>query len=753
MILLKLLSEEIFDFSKETINSKKAKALKETMIKEFSEVFQLCMIVLQNYFQNKGSVKLSLVKATLQTLAAFMSWIPIAYIFQTNLYKFLIELLNATNLRVETLKCIAEIANIKLSDQEKLDHTKLFLMLTVKIEAILENKHIDVEYTKAKQSTALQGIENFSLQLLNSYTCFLTNNIALIDGLVRNQSCPPEERANIISSVYNSLERIIQISQLNIEEIFKAAMEFWCTFVTSVFNLNTTRVFANQDILCIATLEANAYQKIFSKLRRILMCKMARPSEVLVTVDEFGNVEQKQVEDTEMNSLYELMQSTLRILAVLDQSDTISQIFEMLDYTSKELINNGKQEPLARFCFSIGTIHNCIQSEEESSFLVAVIKELLTIVEKLSGKGNKAAVAADIMYVVGSYPSFLRMHWKFNKTVIRKLNEFMRETFPGVQDMACETFIKISKKCSDCFTRVQENESSMVIETLILTFSEDTSMLSPSQLIIYYESLSIMINSHHSIDVKQGLLQKLLSAPYAQWNHTIEECGADGNLIYDIKTIKDFDFFLRINQAVAKSVGFAYSCIFKALYNNLLNIYKCYSNTISLGAQKLGDKSLTDPMLKCMRTLRHNILRLFSIFYSNIDSKSLMTDFLPQMMLLLNEFSTNDPNAKDAEILSLFASLIDILKDEFKLAIPEIMTKLAAPTLQMITTNFEAFPDHRKNYFELLNSLVCSCFSGIISIDIAGTKVIMDSLIWGIKHQDPLLSELNLGTIISFLTV
>ena len=41
------------------------------------------------------------------------------------------------------------------------------------------------------------------------------------------------------------------------------------------------------------------------------------------------------------------------------------------------------------------------------------------------------------MYVVGQYPRFLRAHWKFLKTVVNKLFEFMHEKHPGVQVCAC----------------------------------------------------------------------------------------------------------------------------------------------------------------------------------------------------------------------------------------------------------------------------------------------------------------------------
>jgi exportin-1 len=40
---------------------------------------------------------------------------------------------------------------------------------------------------------------------------------------------------------------------------------------------------------------------------------------------------------------------------------------------------------------------------------------------------------------VGQYPKFLRQHWKFLKTVVNKLFEFMHETHPGVQ-VSCSTW-------------------------------------------------------------------------------------------------------------------------------------------------------------------------------------------------------------------------------------------------------------------------------------------------------------------------
>lgn len=79
MKILQLLSEEIFDFSKDSMTAAKIKTMKDSLNEEFSQIFQLCEFILE------ASSKTSLINATLCTLQRFLSWISLGYIFQTNL--------------------------------------------------------------------------------------------------------------------------------------------------------------------------------------------------------------------------------------------------------------------------------------------------------------------------------------------------------------------------------------------------------------------------------------------------------------------------------------------------------------------------------------------------------------------------------------------------------------------------------------------------------------------------------------------
>lgn len=155
-----------------------------------------------------------------------------------------------------------------------------------------------------------------------------------------------------------------------------------------------------------------------------------------------------------------------------------------------------------------------IDEETEKRFLVTVIKDLLGLTEMKKGKDNKAVVASNIMYIVGQYPRFLKAHWKFLKTVVNKLFEFMHEThegttfqhrmlirprnhhngiyFPGVQDMACDTFIKIAQKCRRHFIIQQSGESEPFIDELLRTLHRITVDLSPAQV-----RACVIIRAHH----------------------------------------------------------------------------------------------------------------------------------------------------------------------------------------------------------------------------------------------------------------
>lgn len=233
---------------------------------------------------------------------------------------------------------------------------------------------------------------------------------------------------------------------------------------------------------------------------------MVKPKEVLVVIDENGEAVEEVFDDTETISVYETMRETLVYLTNIDKIGVDRVIQSRLDKitTDKSYFTFDR---LNKLCWALGSISGCMLPDEENKFVVTVIKELLNLCEKTQGKSNKALVAADIMYVVGQFPRFLCSHWAFLKTVVKKLNEFMHEKHPGVQYMASETFLKISKLTKNMFISRNEHDKEPYVNELIRQIPENLKDLESSQKLMVYEGIGHMI----SVELNAGQQEYLVN--------------------------------------------------------------------------------------------------------------------------------------------------------------------------------------------------------------------------------------------------
>ena len=60
------------------------------------------------------------------------------------------------------------------------------------------------------------------------------------------------------------------------------------------------------------------------------------------------------------------------------------------------------------------------------------------------------------------------------------------------------------------------------------------------------------------------------------------------------------------------------------------------------------------------------------------------------------------PSAREPEVLSTMATIIETLKGSITAQVPKIFDHVFACTLDMINKDFENYPEHRINFFHLL---------------------------------------------------
>ncbi|CAD5118443.1 DgyrCDS7150 [Dimorphilus gyrociliatus] len=730
MAILKLLSEEVFDFSSGQMTQAKAKHLKDSMCSEFSQIFTLCQFVMDN------SQNAPLVGSTLETLLRFLNWIPLGYIFETKLITTLIyKFLNVPMFRNATMKCLTEVAAIQVGKYDE-QFVQLFTLTMQQLKQMLPINTNMKEAYKNGQDDEQKFIQNLSLFLCT----FLKEHGNLI-----------EKRRDLNDLLMEAFKYLLLISEVEDVEVFKICLEYWNSLASelyreSPFTPSTGLVLGRNELP-----RRQMYQSILSQVRRVMISRMARPEEVLVVENEQGEVVRQFMKDTDSIQLYKNMRETLVYLTHLDYNDTENIMTEKLHNQV-----NGTEwswKNLNTLCWAIGSISGALHEEDEKRFLVTVIRDLLGLCEQKRGKDNKAIIASNIMYVVGQYPRFLRAHWRFLKTVVNKLFEFMHETHDGVQDMACDTFIKIAQKCRRHFVQVQVGEVMPFIEEILNSINTIVCDLQPQQVHTFYEAVGLMISAQTDQTTQEHLIDKYMSLPNHVWDSIINQASHNVDILRDGDAVKQLGNILKTNVRACKSLGQPFVTQLGRIYLDMLNIYKVMSENISTAIMSNGEQVTKQPLIKNMRTVKKEILTLISSWvHRSTDATMVAENFIPPLLdAVLLDYQRNVPAAREPEVLSTMATIVHKLEGSITKDIPQIFDAIFECTLEMINKDFQEYPDHRTNFFLFLEVVNSYCFEAFLNIPPAQFKLVLDSVIWAVKHTMRNVSDTGLNILHTML--
>ncbi|TGZ80407.1 hypothetical protein EX30DRAFT_59082 [Ascodesmis nigricans] len=738
MAILRLLSEEVFDYSAEQMTQAKTKSLKTTMCQEFSAIFQLCSEVLLM------AEEPSLIKETLETLLRFLNWIPLGYIFETPIIETLrTRFLEVPEFRNVTMKCLTEIGSLQVNQSqydEKLVQMFTNVMTTV-ANIIPLNADLKSIYPNSNARDQ-EFIQNLALFLCN----FFTPHVKLIEAL--------DTKEYLVQSHFY----LIKISQIDDREIFKICLEYWNKLVQELYEeIQQLPISELNPLLGVGQfgsglssgggalhpsnhaaypLRKHMYTEVLSNLRLVMIERMVKPEEVLVVENDEGEIVREFVKESDTIQLYKATRECLVYLTHLDVVDTEQIMSEKL---AKQV--DGTEWSWANcntLCWAIGSISGAMNEETEKRFLVTVIKDLLGLTEMKRGKDNKAVVASNIMYIVGQYPRFLKAHWKFLKTVVNKLFEFMHETHEGVQDMACDTFIKIAQKCRRHFVALQQGETEPFIDEIVRNMQRITCDLSPQQVHTFYEACGYMISAQGVPNIQERLIQELMALPNAAWDNIIQQAAKDPSILENTDTIKVIGNIMKTNVSACTSIGSYFYPQIARIYMDMLHMYRAVSQMISEGVARDGAIAPKTPRIRGLRTVKKEILKLIESYVQKADDLEMVANnFVPPLLdAVLVDYQTNVPDARDAEVLNVMSTIISKLHGLMEDKIPVIMEHVFECTLEMINKDFSEYPEHRVEFFKLLRAINLACFPALLKLDNRQFKFVIDACLWASKHDN-----------------
>ncbi len=137
-----------------------------------------------------------------------------------------------------------------------------------------------------------------------------------------------------------TLDLVVQISYVNDNELFKSILDYWSIFVCDIFSsecsmdaLPSQFAFGGRAGNGGHKLQASRkvlHGGVLSKLRLLMICRMAKPEEIIIVEDENGNIVREAMKDNATLVQYRIMRETLVYLSHLDHDDTESQMLEKL---------------------------------------------------------------------------------------------------------------------------------------------------------------------------------------------------------------------------------------------------------------------------------------------------------------------------------------------------------------------------------------------------------------------------------------
>ncbi|SAM02651.1 hypothetical protein [Absidia glauca] len=721
MVILKLLSEEIFDYSAEQMTQLKTTNLRNQMCGEFAEIYQLCKEVLER------ADKPSLITATLETLLRFLNWIPLGYIFETDLIDILRNrFFEIPQFRNVTLKCLTEIGGLQMDNKYNEKICFLFTSVLTAVNTMIPPSTDIAQVYENSSDDDQEFVQNLALFL----TSFLSSHLKVVEQI-------PESESLLMNAHYY----LIKISRVDDREVFKICLEYWAQLVQELFEEIRLAPQTDMPLLDLSGSGSQGYRPrkaiytdILSNLRTVMIERMVKPEEVLVVENDEGEIVRESLKESDTIVLYKSMKEVLVYLTNLDVADTeeimTSKLQRQMDGSEWSWQN------LNKLCWAIGSISGAMNEETEKRFLVTVIKELLSLCEMKRGKDNKAVVASNIMYTVGQYPRFLKAHWKFLKTVVNKLFEFMHESHEGVQDMACDTFIKISQKCMRYFVEQQAGERQPFIDEILGTIDHITSDLSPSQIHTFYEAVGYMISAQNKRPIQERLIVKFMEMPNMAWNGIMDQAKQNVEILNSPNEIKILQNVLKTNVSACSSVGSAFIVQISKLYSDLLALYGIVGNMVSQQVASQGVIATKTPKIRGLRSIKKEILKLVDAYVACAKDLTAVNDNMvgPFFDAVLSDYSQSVDIAKDAEVLSVLATMVTKLGNLITPRVPLILEATFEPTLNMITKDFSEFPEHRTGFYNMLRAINQQCFQALLDLAPGQFKLVIDSVVWGFKH-------------------
>ncbi|KAG1728217.1 CRM1 C terminal-domain-containing protein [Suillus lakei] len=130
----------------------------------------------------------------------------------------------------------------------------------------------------------------------------------------------------------------------------------------------------------------------------------------------------------------------------------------------------------------------------------------------------------------------------------------MSARYLQVQDMACDTFIKIAQKCRRYFVMQQSEEQEPFVDEILQLLHRITVDLSPQQVHTFYEAVGYIISAQPNKPQQEKLIAKLMELPNNAWDSLMAQVAQNMDVLSNLDNIKILSNVLKMNVDYNRNV-------------------------------------------------------------------------------------------------------------------------------------------------------------------------------------------------------
>lgn len=767
LYILKLMAEEIFDdeFGQGSLTQAKRFKLRQSLSQDFQLILLLCYNVLSDN-EMKEAKTMSLFEATLSTLNKYLDWIPINTVFDSNIVPILInKYLIQSETRSMTLKCLTTIVNSTENTESIPNFQQSIIQHFQSILTIVNNNILPTTSTLDLNEIYIQSTsqDQSFLQDWELFLCtFLTRHRTALENMISTDT-PHYKEILLLSHQY-----VLQLSKIDDQEMFKTALDYWHDLVTALFieiehfpfdqlspflqevSLGSGAI--NPLVLKKFPLKRNIYSEVCSQLRSLIIDHMVKPEEIQITMTEDGEFIKEIFTETDNIQLYETEREVIVLLTHLDVDDMESILWNrLLQLKEQNILFNENGKLFNKICWAIGAISGTMRVEVEQQFITRILTLLWELYSLPMSKEDTIIYSSNVMFIVGQYSRFLKNHWPFFHKIMFQLFEMMHNENEAIKDMACDTFLKITKKCKYQMATLQEGDTDnqpfirIILENMPTIISDLTS----SQLNTFYESCAMIITQERDSSTLRDLTVRLMKCENTTWQRIISQFRINSHFFKDnSKNCEQLIQVLRINHAVSNAMSYDYFEQMQFIYLDMLDIYSNVSNIISQEVKQRGEVAANIPSVKMLRIIKRGILKLMQDFIQNTRNYTIIIlDIAPSLFkATLEDYQNCIPELKESELLKCFTIMLDKCGNKLIPQVKQLFPYIFEPTLNMINKDLTSFPDHRIQFYKLINAINKTCFQVFIDLPIINFKLFFDSICWALKHTNREIESSGIDT-------